>query len=98
MKKRNIFGIAAVLLAGATAQSSRAELLYGLSNNTLLSFDSANPAAVSSIAVSGLGGESLIGLDLRPSNGMLYGLGSGLHIYTIDSASGTATRLNPAEF
>jgi hypothetical protein len=38
-----------------------------------------------------MGGETLVGIDFRPANGMLYGLGSAAGIYTIDPTDATAT-------
>jgi len=63
----------------------RAELIVGLtSQNTLISFDSATPGTVSvPIGLSGiLAGDTLIGIDRRPStnllDGTLYSLGVNL--------------------
>src|SRR4051812_1557160 len=54
--------------------------------NTLLRFDSTAPGTIlSTIAVSGLQvGETLEGIDFRPANGQLYGLGSTSRLYSID--------------
>src|SRR5262245_58930767 len=52
--------------------------VFGLtSDNNLIRFDSAAPANVqSTIAVTGVtAGETLVGIDFRPQNGLLYGLG-----------------------
>ena len=38
-----------------------------------------------------MGGEKLVGIDFRPANGKLYGLGSAAGIYTIDPTDATAT-------
>ena len=45
--------------------------------NSLVSFDTANVALVNPpVAVTGLtGGETLVGIDFRPQNGLLYGFG-----------------------
>jgi hypothetical protein len=60
--------------------------------NTLLSF-------LSTTAVSGLQvGENLLGIDFRPANGQLYGLGSTSRLYTIDLTSGTATQVGASPF
>ena len=59
----------------------------------LFSFNRAAPGTqVGSVAVSGLvSGETLLGIDVRPANGTLYGLGSNGGIYRIDPATGIAT-------
>ncbi len=79
-------------------------LVYGLTSNSyLISFDSANPASVyTHVAVSGLAmGQSLVGMDFRPANGQLYGLGYNnmtgeARIYTINTMTGAATAIGDA--
>ena len=61
-------------------------------SNTLDSFAPGNPQAVRSIAISGLGdGETILGIDTRPANGLIYGITDTDNIYTIDPNSGSAT-------
>lgn len=59
----------------------------------LISFNRATPATlVGSVAVSRLpGNETLLGIDIRPADGRLYGLSSGGNLYTLDPATGSAT-------
>src|SRR6266545_8120751 len=76
---------------------------YALSNLNpsapiLVSFDPAAPAvATSSIPVTGLTPlETLVGIDVRPANGVLYGLGVNAAtdtatLYTISVLTGVAT-------
>ncbi|GGX88267.1 DUF4394 domain-containing protein [Massilia dura] len=61
--------------------------------NRLISFNRDTPATVRTTAtVSGLqGGENLLGIDYRPADGKLYGVGSTGRLYTIDTESGMAT-------
>ena len=68
------------------------------SSNTLISFNSATPATVTTIgAVSGLqSGESIRGIDFRPANGRLYALGSTSRLYTIDTTTGAASLVGTA--
>src|SRR5262245_54724038 len=73
---------------------------FALSNNTLLSFDTANPAAATpAVAVTGLNaGDVLVGIDFRPQNGHLYGLGFNagagiVQLYHISYRTGVATPL-----
>lgn len=55
-------------------------------------FDSANAAAAGFVNISGLSaGETLIGIDLRPSNNTIYGISSANRVYTVDAYSGAAT-------
>jgi len=91
-----------VTISGA-AKPVRAELLIGLtSQNSLISFDSTTPGTISApVSITGiLGGDTLVGIDRRPStganNGFLYafgvntGTGAG-RIYTLNTTTGLAT-------
>jgi len=62
-------------------------------SNRLVSFDRATPATIrSNVLVTGLqSGENLVGIDVRPADGMLYGVGSTGRLYTLDAATGAAT-------
>ena len=62
-------------------------------SNRIVSFNRDTPATIRSTAsVTGLqSGENLVGIDYRPADGLLYGVGSTGRIYTIDPATGAAT-------
>jgi hypothetical protein len=91
--------IHSILLCGAVLSGvpgARAELLYGLTvGDSIVSFDSSLPGSISSpVMVTGLGsGETLLGIDLRPATGELYGLSSLSRLYTINPSSGAATAI-----
>ncbi|MCU0756022.1 MAG: DUF4394 domain-containing protein [Xanthomonadales bacterium] len=70
-----------------------AQTVLALSNNnTLLRFSAQAPGAVTSTTVSGLNaGDSLVGIDVRPATGALFGLGSSGRLYTINPDNGVAT-------
>jgi uncharacterized protein (TIGR03437 family) len=75
----------------------RFEKVYALTaDNVLVSFNSRTPATPMSIVpISGLqSGETLIGIDFRPANGQLYGLGSSGIVYTINTKGGYLTQVN----
>ena len=58
---------------------------YALSGSSLVSFDLANPTAGAIISISGVTPtDTLVGIDFRPLNGLLYGLG-------VDPTGDTAT-------
>ena len=58
----------------------------------IASFAAGNPMAVTETTITGLGdGETLLGFDMRPANGMVYGITDADRIYTIDPSSGMAT-------
>lgn len=63
------------------------------STNKLLSFDRATPATIrTTVTVTGLqAGENLLGIDYRPADGLLYGVGSTGRIYTLNGSTGVAT-------
>ena len=64
--------------------------------NQLASFDTANPTAPPTIvSVSGLsGGENLLGIDIRPRDGKIYGLSDAGKFYTLNPNSGVATKVS----
>ncbi len=68
--------------------------------NNLLRFSGTNPGATSApLAISGLqAGENILGIDVRPATGQLYGLGSSSRLYRIDAASGAATLVGSNPF
>jgi hypothetical protein len=83
------------------AGQAEAESLTGLTTTgNLVTFDSATPGTIAtSVAITGLqSGESLLGIDRRPANGLLYGLGSTSRIYTINTTSGVATAVGATPF
>ncbi|MEL6439915.1 MAG: DUF4394 domain-containing protein [Cyanobacteria bacterium J06621_8] len=59
-------------------------------DNTLVSFDFSNPGASEFTEVTGVAGV-LLGIDTRPSNGLIYGISTANNIYTIDPNGGEAT-------
>jgi len=60
------------------------------SDNHLVSFKPLTPGTFDTdVAISGLQGtEAIVGLDIRPSNGMLYALTDAGRVYTVDTATG----------
>ncbi len=79
--------------SSAAFNAAQAASLVGLStNNQIGVFDSANVAAAAFVNISGLNsGESLIGIDLRPSNNTIYGISTSNNVYTVNASSGAAT-------
>ena len=67
---------------------------------TIVGFNEAAPGAIlSDAAVTGLQpGESLLGIDFRPANGLLYGVGSSNRLYAIDPVTGAATAVGNGQF
>lgn len=90
--------IASALALAATG--AQAETLYALTtDNQLITLDSAAPTMGSAVSITGLGAsERLLGLDLRPSNGLLYSISSAGKLYTLGTdgqASFVATLSTP---
>ena len=77
---------------------ARSVPLIALRNGVeLVRFHSATPGTVFSVTpVTGLQpGETLVGIDLRPTNGLVYGVGSTSRVYVVDPMSGGATPVGP---
>ena len=94
-RKARIKLVAAAAALLCTASLAQAEAVVGLtSTNALVSFDTAAPLNASApVTITGLLGanETILGIDRRPANGMLYGLGSSGRLYTLNTATGAAT-------
>lgn len=70
--------------------------VFALDNsNHLIQFDSATPGTTTTVTINGLlPGESIMGIDSRPANGLLYALGNlagAGRLYTLDPTTGNAT-------
>jgi hypothetical protein len=79
------------------AGSANAELLYATNGSSIARFDSGLLSAVTTVAVTGLqAGETLVGIDVRPQNNLLYGVGSTSRVYTINPLLGTASQVGAA--
>lgn len=76
-----------------TALSSQAVTLVGLtSSNQVARIDTANVAAATSTAISGLeAGDRFVGIDLRPGNNTIYGVTLSNKLYTLNEFTGAAT-------
>ncbi len=80
---------------------SFAETAWVLESRTVLArIDTVAPDRIEEMKVlRGLQpGEGLLGIDFRPANGRLYGLGSTSRVYVIDTATGMATAVGGAPF
>lgn len=75
------------------AAVSAGDLVVLTAGNRLVSFNRDTPGTVrTSAAVTGLqAGEQLVGIDYRPADGLLYGVGTGGRIYTLNPETGAAT-------
>jgi hypothetical protein len=72
MNFRSIFAAsAALLLSSAAANAAQVAALIG--GDTIAMVDTAQKKATGSVKVTGISG-ALVGIDVRPADGMLYGL------------------------
>src|SRR4051794_34910530 len=95
--KRSFFCLAVALVTGHGTGSAWAEPIYATNGTNLVRFDSSTPNSATTVAVSGLqAAETLVGIDLRPANALLYGVGSTNRIYTINPLTGAATQVGAA--
>lgn len=69
------------------------KLVYAVdTDGRMISFRVNAPDKVSVKLITGLqAGEKLVGIDFRPADGKMYGLGSSSRLYTVDRATGAAT-------
>ncbi|AEE50376.1 DUF4394 domain-containing protein [Haliscomenobacter hydrossis] len=81
----------------------QAQTIYGLSGNTLVTFDANSPALIlSTTTVTGISaGQSIVGLDARPATGELYAMGYNAsngetRLYTINPGTGMASAIGAA--
>ncbi len=98
----------ALALVGVGAPAGRAttiivheRLFYALTTtNKLLTFDIHTPGNIDRTAtITGLrSGESILAIDVRPSNGQLYGLGSTSRLYLINPQTGAAQQVGASPF
>lgn len=105
-RRASAMAVAAALVAtliGVVASPALAatETVHGLTaDGRLIRFSSASPGTVASTAtVTGLqAGERLLGIDVRPANAQLYGLGSTGRVYVVNTTSGAATQVGSGTF
>jgi hypothetical protein len=93
---RNVVGISASAGGTATVYATTAK-------NDLVRFDRDSLRIRSQQPITGLAaGEKVLGIDVRPANGQLYALGSTNQVYTVNPATGAATKVgtpfSPAVF
>ncbi|MEO7271221.1 MAG: DUF4394 domain-containing protein [Vicinamibacterales bacterium] len=79
------------LLAASPTTAFAEPILAITTGNALLSFDSATPGTTSVVMISGIGGDQIIGIDVRPATKQLFGLSSTSNLYVIDALTGNAS-------
>jgi len=95
MFNKIVVGTCAALIA-ATTLTANAEVIYGVTQQqTLVSWESTAPGTLlTGMAISGLQqNEVVLGIDMRPSTGVIYALGSFNRLYTINRMNGQASQV-----
>jgi hypothetical protein len=95
MKTLQTVAAAAGLLAIGATQSHAADAVALVGDATLIRVDLATAKVGKPITVSGVG--RLLGIDVRPSNKMLYGVAADGAVVTIDLKSGKAKKVAQLE-
>ena len=85
---------AAMLMTTAAAQSAEVAALMG--ENTIAIVDTTQKKVMKTWNISGVSGK-VLGIDVRPSDGMLYAVGADGGIYTVDTKTGKATQKSKLE-
>ena len=81
-------------IKGLAIRSPQAPSVFGLTDSArLVSFKPLTPATLDlDVAITGLAtGEKLLGIDIRPKDGLLYALSSTGRLHTINTTTGAAT-------
>ena len=93
MASRNRFGYlvgaSLIALTIGTATANAATLVGLTADNKLVKIDTATMTASPPMAISGA--DQVLGIDVRPADGKLYGLTAGGQLVVIDHMSGKAT-------
>jgi hypothetical protein len=91
MHSRTSLALTAAAFTISFAASSHAASIIGLvDGKTLVMIDPASRKVTATMAIKGA--DMLHGIDVRPADGMLYGLASGGMLVTIDPKTGQATQ------
>jgi hypothetical protein len=72
--------------------------LVGLTTtDRLVTFDSSAPTTIlSSVQITGVGNQNVVGIDARPANGLVYALTNTNRLYTVNPFTGVATLVSTA--
>jgi len=89
MNFRSIFAASAALLLSSAAAANAAQVAALIGGDTIAMVDTTQKKATGSVKVTGISG-ALVGIDVRPADGLLYGLVDDGTIVTI-AADGKAS-------
>ncbi|HEY0974015.1 MAG TPA: DUF4394 domain-containing protein [Solimonas sp.] len=82
-------------LRGLALGTAPTTTVFGVTDaNALVTVSLADPSVVTTVGpVTGLVGEDLVGIDFRPADGLLYGVGSAGGLYRISTSNASAVRV-----
>jgi hypothetical protein len=85
---------AAVIISAVAAQAAEVAALTG--DNTISIVDTGKKAVTKTWKIEGVAGK-VLGIDVRPADGMMYAVGAEGGIYTVDMKTGKATQKSKLE-
>ena len=92
---KSILAASAALIITASAASA-AEVAALTGDNTIAIVDTSQKKVVKTWNITGIAGK-VLGIDVRPADGMLYALGADGGVYTVDRKTGKATMKSKLE-
>lgn len=95
MTIKSVLAASAALIISASAVSA-AEVAALTGDNTIAIVDTGQKKVVKTWNITGIAGK-VLGIDVRPADGMLYALGADGAIYTVDVKTGKATQKSKLE-
>jgi hypothetical protein len=90
MAATRILALAALAMTVAAPAAQATDFVALTADNRLVAFNAEARRAAAPVAIRGVDG-TVIGIDVRPANGMLYALSSASKLYTVDPRTGQAT-------
>ena len=92
-KLRTTLGVTVAAALSLFASAASAESLVAInSNNQISVFDSGNAAGATFNTITGAAaGKTFVGIDLRPSNNLVYGVTTSNQIFTLDAYTGNSS-------
>lgn len=93
---RTLAAIAGLAVTTLASGHAAAELVYGVTlQQTLVSWDHASPGTLlAGVPLWGMAAnEQILGIDIRPATGEMYGLGSFSRLYSINPVTGQAMQV-----
>jgi hypothetical protein len=89
----------AVMIEGLEGRQLFSTVFGVTSTNHLITFDSATPGVIANDIPLGVpAGENVVGIDVRPADGLLYAVTDASILYVVNTATGVMTQITPVAF